>query len=142
MRVVLDTNILVSALLRADSAPAVLVEAWLDRRYVLISHAIQMDEYRAVTRRPKIQALIKPADAGRLANQMLRIAEHPASLPPVQRSPDPRDDFLLGLCEAGQADRLVTGDKDDLLALGRHGGARIVTARAFAAELGLSSHLP
>jgi predicted nucleic acid-binding protein len=37
------------------------------------------------------------------------------------------------MCEAGQADYLVTGDKSGLLALERHKGTRIVSASDFAA---------
>jgi predicted nucleic acid-binding protein len=54
-------------------------------------------------------------------------------LPRVERSPDPTDNFLLALCEAGKADYLVTGDKSGLLTLTRHQGTRIVSARNFAA---------
>jgi predicted nucleic acid-binding protein len=54
-------------------------------------------------------------------------------LPRVERSPDPTDDFLLALSEAGDADYLVTGDKSGLLALDRHKATRIVSAREFAA---------
>jgi len=46
---------------------------------------------------------------------------------------DPTDNFLLALCEAGNADYLVTGDKSGLLALDRHKATRIVSARDFAA---------
>jgi predicted nucleic acid-binding protein len=52
-------------------------------------------------------------------------------LPPVRRSDDAADDFLLALCEAGHVDYLVTGDKAGLLGLGNHGGTTILTARAF-----------
>ena len=52
-------------------------------------------------------------------------------LPRVARSPDPEDDFLLAAVEAGKADFLVTGDKSGLLALRRHAGARIISARDF-----------
>jgi uncharacterized protein len=59
---------------------------------------------------------------------------HPAAiLPRVQRSPDPTDDFLLALSEAGKADYLVTGDKSGLVALARHQNTRIISARDFAA---------
>lgn len=51
-------------------------------------------------------------------DQIMLVAAMPDKLPALQRSRDPRDDFPLALCEAGQADWLVTGDKDDLLALG------------------------
>jgi predicted nucleic acid-binding protein len=42
----------------------------------------------------------------------------------VRRSPDPADNFLLALAEAGNADYLVTGDKSGLLALASHKSAR------------------
>lgn len=117
--------------------PARLIEAWLDRRFVLVSHALQLNEIRDVSRRDKIRALIRPAEVGRLVNQIGLVAEMPAALPHVRRSPDPRDDFLLGLCEAGKADWLITGNKDDLLALERHGSSRIVTAATLADQLGM-----
>ena len=137
MRVILDTNIFVSALISTSGPPARLVDAWADGSFILVSHPIQLAELREVTRRGKVRTLIRAATAGRLVNQIGRLADMPATLPPVERSPDPRDDFLLALCEAGGADWLATGDKADLLALERHGGTRIVTAARLAAELGL-----
>jgi putative PIN family toxin of toxin-antitoxin system len=137
VRVILDTNILLSGLISPSGIPARLIDAWLDRRFTLVSHALQLDELREVTRRDKIRALVRPFEAGRLVNQIAVIAEMPGRLPPVERSRDPRDDFLLALCEAGKADRLVTGDKDDLLALTRHAETAIVTAAHFARELGI-----
>ena len=137
MRVILDTNILLSGLIAPSGLPARLIDAWLDRRFTLISHPLQLDEFRAVSRREKIRALARASEAGRLVNQIAALADMPERLPPVERSRDPRDDFLLALCEAGTADRLVTGDKDDLLVLKRHGAATIVTAAIFATELGV-----
>ena len=137
MRVILDTNILLSGLIAPGGVPARLIDAWLDGRFTLVSHSLQLDEFRAVSRRDKIRALVRPSEAGRLVNQIAALAYMPERLPPVERSRDPRDDFLLALCEAGAANRLVTGDKDDLLALQRHAAATIVTAAAFATELGV-----
>jgi len=128
MRVILDTNVLLSGIISPRGTPARLIEAWLDRRFILISHALQLDEIREVSRRPKLRALIKPAEVGRIVNQIALVAVLPELLPPIERSRDPRDDFLLALCEKADADWLVTGDKADLLALGRHGRAGIVTA--------------
>ena len=87
MKVVLDTNILVSALLSPGGLPARLVRAWLDERLTLVSHPLQLDELRDVTRRDGIRPHIRPANAGRLVNQIARLAELPATLPPVERSP-------------------------------------------------------
>jgi len=71
--------------------------------------------------------------AGRMVNQLKDLCESISYLPHVRRSPDPTDDFLLALSEAGKADYLVTGDKSGLLALGRHKATRIISANRFAA---------
>jgi putative PIN family toxin of toxin-antitoxin system len=138
VRVVLDTNILLSGIISPTGTPAALIEAWLDRRFILISHPLQLDELREVSRRARIRSLVRPAEIGRLVNLIRLVAEMPEALPSVERSPDPRDDFLLALCEAGKAGWLVTGDKGDLLALGRHGRTHILDAARFAGELGLA----
>ncbi|MBU3077837.1 putative toxin-antitoxin system toxin component, PIN family [Sphingomonas quercus] len=137
MRVILDTNILLSALLSPSGTPARLLDAWIDRRFILVSHALQLDEIREVSRREKIRTLIRPAEAGRLVNRIAAVAEMPERLPATRCSPDPRDDFLLALSEAAQAEFLATGDKSDLLDLVSHGTTRIVTAKALADLLGL-----
>ena len=142
MRVILDTNVVISGMIAPTGIPAKLLEAWIVRRFTLISHKLQIEEIRDVTRREKIRALLRPADAGRLVNLIANIAEFPDRLPDTQRSPDPRDDFLLALCETGDADILVSGDKTDLLALGSHGRTKIVTAAIFAEQLGLGRNTP
>jgi len=95
----------------------------------------QNDELKATLRKPAVAARIKPYNAGRLVNALKELAETIGPLPRVKRSPDPTDDFLLALSEAGRADYLVTGDKSGLLALTLHQATRIVSARDFAALL-------
>lgn len=133
MRVVLDTNVLVSALLIQVGHPAAVYRAWQEGYFTLLSCAEQLDELRATLRKPAIAERIKPYKAGRLVNEIKELAEDVGTLPRVRRSPDPSDDFLLALSEAGRADYLVTGDKGGLLSLGRHHGTRIISARKFAA---------
>ena len=77
--------------------------------------------------------LVKPHKAGRLVNQVKKLAEDIDPLPRVKRSPDPTCEFLLSLSEGGKADFLVTGDKSGLLALHRHKATPIVSVRQFAA---------
>jgi uncharacterized protein len=131
VRVILDTNVVLSALIRCDGAPGRILEAWLDDRFVLLAHPLLLDELRTVTRRPRFRALIRPAETGRLVNQIRALAEAVTRLPATRRSDDPAADFLLAMAESGRADYLVTGDKAGLLALGRHHGTTILTARAF-----------
>jgi putative PIN family toxin of toxin-antitoxin system len=133
MRVVLDTNILVSALISPVGYPAAIYDAWEDGKFTLLTCPEHLDELRATLRKPRVAELIKPHKAGRLVNQIKKLAEEINSLPRVKRSADPNDDFLLALCEAGKADYLVTGDKSGLLSLGRHKATQIVSAISFAA---------
>ena len=84
-----------------------------------------------VTRYPKIRARLKPALAGRLINDLREVAVVIETLPPVDISPDPYDNYLLSIASGGEADYLVTGDKPDLLALERHAGTKIVSVRDF-----------
>jgi putative PIN family toxin of toxin-antitoxin system len=132
MRVVLDTNILVSALMIQTGNPAAIYRAWQEGRFTLLTCAEHLDELRATRRKPAIAVRIKPYKAGSLVNEMKKLAESVDELPHVRRSADPTDDFLLALSEAGGADYLVTGDKGGLLVLKQHQGTRIVSARAFA----------
>lgn len=130
MRVVLDTNILLSALMTRGTPPDRLYEEWRHGRFDLVSTGRQIEELREVVRRPFFQARLKASEIGRMINDIRRLAAICDDLPAVQRSPDPADDFLLALCEASLADYLVTGDKSHLLALDRHHGTRIVSARS------------
>ncbi|HEY6390282.1 MAG TPA: putative toxin-antitoxin system toxin component, PIN family [Bryobacteraceae bacterium] len=133
MRVVLDTNILVSALLIQVGHPAAIYLAWQKGHFTLLTCTEQIDELKATLHKPTIAARIKPYKAGRLVNALKELTEIIGRLPRVERSPDPTDDFILALSEAGKADYLVTGDKSGLLALKRHHATRIVSARDFSA---------
>ena len=133
MRVVLDTNILISALMVQTGNTAAIYRAWQEGQFTLLTCAEHLEELRATLRKPAIAERIQPYKAGGVVNELKKLAEHVDSLPRVRRSPDPTDDFLLALSEAGRADYLVTGDKSGLLVLEHHKGTRIVSARAFAA---------
>ena len=133
MRVVLDTNILISALISSAGKPADIYRAWEDGRFTLLCCAEHLDELRATLQKPRVAVLIKPHTAGRLVNQIKKLAEDVGPLPRVTRSPDPNDDFLLAMSETGRADYLVTGDKGGLLSLHRHKTTQIISASKFVA---------
>jgi putative PIN family toxin of toxin-antitoxin system len=112
--------------------PAAIYRAWREGHFTLLTCVEQLDELRATLHKPALAARLRPYQAGRLVNEIRELAEIIGSLPRVERSPDPDDDFLLALSEAGRADYLVTGDKRGLLSLASHEGTRIVSARDFA----------
>jgi len=136
MRVVLDTNILVSALISPMGHAAAIYEAWEDGRFKLLSCAKHLDEIHATLQKPRVAQLITPHKAGRLVNQIRKLSEQVQALPRVKRSPDPTDDYLLALSEVGRANYLVTGNKSGLLSLVHHKQTKIVNAGQFLRVLG------
>jgi uncharacterized protein len=137
MRVVLDTNILLSALINRHGTPAQLIAGWRERRYDLLTSSEQLIELGGVARRPVLRARILPSTVGRLIRDLHKLAEVLTRLPAVERSADPADNFLLAMAEAGKANYLVSGDRRGVLALGTHGKTQILRAREFLDVLGI-----
>jgi putative PIN family toxin of toxin-antitoxin system len=131
VRLVVDTNILISALLGTTGLPAHLIDLWRDGRFALLTAPEQVDELRRVTRYPKIRERLPPALAGRLVNDLRALAILVGDLPRITASSDADDNLLLAIAVAGSADFLITGDKRYLLSLGSHGGTKILTVRSF-----------
>lgn len=129
MRVILDTNVLVAALIAPNGPPHHLFEAFLGDRFTLVTGNMQIEEFSRVTRYPAIRSRIHPAQAGRMLNAIRSLAINIENPPTQSVSRDPHDDFLFAMAQAGEADYLVTGDKADVLALVRHGKTQIVTVQ-------------
>ncbi|QLJ63748.1 putative toxin-antitoxin system toxin component, PIN family (plasmid) [Serratia marcescens] len=137
MRVVLDTNVLLAALISSHSYPDIICRAWLAARFELVTGATQLDELRRVSRYPKIKAILPAHRVGTMINNMQRaiILNTLPALPNGIEVNDPNDAFLLAMSLAGEADYLVTGDRRaGLLQQGSIGRTRIVTPATFCAE--------
>jgi putative PIN family toxin of toxin-antitoxin system len=117
VRVVLDVNVIVSALLAPSGTPARIVEAWQDGRFdILVSPLLLAELERALTY-PKLRRWIPIDEAERIIDWLAHSAilvDDPATAALV-RSSDPDDDYLIALAAAEQA-MLVSGD-DHLLSL-------------------------
>jgi len=135
MRVVLDTGILIAALITKDTPPDQIYQAWRKRHFELVTSEWQLDEFRRVSRYPKLRKYLLPIEAGNLINGLRHQALLLQTLPDVDLSKDPDDNPLLAVAIAGEADYLVSGDKRDVLALKKVDKTRIVTARRFLAIL-------
>jgi len=70
MRVVLDTNILISALMVREGNPATIYQAWQEGQFILLTCAEHLDEVRATLHKPAIAERIKPYKAGGLINEL------------------------------------------------------------------------
>jgi putative PIN family toxin of toxin-antitoxin system len=131
MRVVLDTNILLSALISHDSPPAHIYRAWRNGAFDLVTASVQLDELRRASRYPRLRAVLEPHRVGRMINH-LHGAIVLGSVPPLHEAADPNDSWLLSLADTARADFLVTGDKRaGILGRGSVGSAQIVTAAMF-----------
>lgn len=131
MRVVLDTGILIAALITRDTPPDRIYQAWRKRRFALVTSEWQLEEFRRVSRYPKLRKYLLPIEAANLVNGPRHQAQLLDNLPVVELSADPDDNPLLAMAIAGEADYLVSGDKRDVLALKKAGKTRIITARRF-----------
>jgi hypothetical protein len=130
LRVVLDTNVLLAALLTRGTPPDRLYEAWREGRFQLASCERQLEEINRVSRRPFFRERLAAGAAGRMVNDIRALALMCDPLPKVAASPDPEDDFLLATAQSAGAGFLVTGDRSGLLALKKHGATAILTAKA------------
>lgn len=129
VRIVLDTNVLVSALMSVGTPPDKLYEAWQRKDYDLITSRWQVSELSNVLNRPKVQRYIQSEERKQLFEEIDNHAEFVHHLPTVHLSPDPDDNHILATAIAGDANYLVTGDKRDLLELVDVQGIPIVTPR-------------
>lgn len=137
MRIILDTNVLLSAFIRIDPSPYKLLQSWLGGRFELVSSNAQIEEIARVTRYPRVRRYIALAEVGWLVNRVRDRALVIDRIPRVDVSVDPSDNFLLGMAEAGEADYLVTGDKAGMLAIGKHGKTNIVSVGTMVTTLKL-----
>ena len=134
MRVVLDTNVLLSALISPHGTPDIIYRAWRAAKFELVTSFHQIDELRRASRYPKFQAVLQPYRVGTMVNNLQR-AIVLEQLPTGIETDDPNDVFLLAMALAGEADYLVTGDRRaGLLQKGNIGRTRIVTPAIFCSE--------
>ena len=111
MRAVLDTNVLISAILSPRGSPARLLLAWQTGGFDLVVSPVLLAELARALGYPKLVRLIPPADADAFVDWIARsavLAADPEAVPPI-RSADPNDDYLLALAAAERA-VLVSGD--------------------------------
>lgn len=129
MRVVLDTNIFVSILIRPGNTLRALTEI-VDRQATLLYSADSLAELLDVLRRGKFARFTSFDDTVELIASIVRNGEMIEVSRGTNRSRDADDDKFLSLAESGRADYLITGDKD-LLVLQKAGSANIVMPAQF-----------
>lgn len=135
MRVILDTNVLIGALISPHGSPDAIYRAWRAARFELVTSKAQIEELRRASRYPKLKPLLPAHRVGAMVNNIQRaiVLSTLPRLPEGVEVNDPHDGFLLAMALASQADYLVTGDhRSGLLQRGSISRTRIVTPADFA----------
>ena len=111
LRIVVDTNLWIRALLGGPVTLPIL-EAWHARRFTVVVSQALIDELNDVWQRPCLHRRIDPGDAERLLEQLYLRGElvELTTIPP--RCRDPKDHPVLATAIDGHADAIVTGDDD------------------------------
>lgn len=136
IRVVLDTNVFVSALLTPDSPPAGILELALEGQLRLVISPGIIREIGLVFQYPKVKKSLKKhrLTEEEVAETILKILKIATITPGAEIakgvSPDPGDDMVLSCAVEGRADFIISGDQD-LTELDSYQGIRIVAPGIF-----------
>jgi putative PIN family toxin of toxin-antitoxin system len=111
MRIVIDTNQLVAALVRPPEL-ATLLMAWESARFTVVASPAMIDEYLRVLAYPDVAKLIYPELLRTLHSHLLHDIElvEPPEVPRLCRDPD--DDKVIAVAVYGLVDYLLTVDRD------------------------------
>jgi putative PIN family toxin of toxin-antitoxin system len=113
-KIILDTNVVVSALIQKNYPFLILQELYIDRKIELCISEVLMAEYYEVLSRPKFQKF--PDFKAKADIVLADIANNATFFEPkkkVRKLKDPDDDMLLELALECEADFLVTGNTKD-----------------------------
>ena len=127
MRVVLDTNVVASAILWGGT-PRLLLNAAREKRIDLFTSTPLLAELTDILGRPKFDKKIAAAGLSidEIVDGYARLAAVVSPSPVPRIAPDPDDDVVLGTALAARAFLIVTGDKA-LLTVGAHESIRLLT---------------
>jgi putative PIN family toxin of toxin-antitoxin system len=111
MRITLDTNQLVRALMRPPQL-ATFVMAWEARRFVVVGSSILLEEYERVLSYPEVVRLIYPELLRAFRTHLIHDIElvYVPEIAPICRDPD--DDKVIATAVFGLVEYLLTEDND------------------------------
>ena len=127
MRLVLDTNVVASALLWGG-VPRLMLQAGREKRIELFTSAALLAELTNILGRLKFAKKISASTltVDQLVDRYVALTALVRPTPTRGIAPDPDDDVVIGTALAAKADLIVTGDKP-LLSVAEYQGGRIVS---------------
>lgn len=133
MRVVLDTNVLVSGLISPHGPPAKFISHWMAGNFTLLYTPVMLQELEDVLNRAWLKARLAavPDRIADLLEAVTVLGEPVAGYVNVAGAvADPFDEMFLACAVLGRADYLVSDDKD-LLTVAEYGGTEILQPATF-----------
>ena len=136
LHAVVDTNVIVSALIRPAGAAGILMRRLREGAFTAVFSPELIDEIAAVLCHPKIRTKYRtnPKDFEDIAALFALRGDLVTCEERIRLCRDPDDDFLLETAVSGNADYLVTGD-EDLLSLKKLRQIKILKPAPFLAIL-------
>ncbi len=132
MRVVLDTNILVRALIMPHGSVGPVILHFRQGQYTLLYAWPLLEELMDVLNRPRIRVKynLSEQDIHTVVSLILLRGVAVTIIEPIRACRDPKDDKFLEVAVAGEADVIVSGD-EDLLVLNPFRGIPILPPAEF-----------
>lgn len=135
MRILFDTNIFISYLLKSgkDKAITTIIEAGFENKYkLLLPHGVLTELTRKLTEKKYLASHISKEEAQEFIEVLATVAQDlPMITQPIpQVCRDKKDDYLLAYAVIGEADYLVSGD-EDLQVLKEIQGVKIISPVEF-----------
>jgi putative PIN family toxin of toxin-antitoxin system len=127
-RIIIDTNLWISFLITKDYSK--LDDILFSKQSILIFSQELLDEFLEVAGRPKFRRFFTTSDIEELLETIDEFADFVIVNTKINICRDEKDNFLLSLSVDGNADFLLTGDKD-LLTLTNFGNTSIITITEF-----------
>lgn len=127
-RIIVDTNLWISYLISNNFNQ---LDKIINSKYCTIIFSQElMDEFIEVSSRPKLMKYFEQSDLEKILENIDEFAEFIQVHSEVKFLNDSKDDFLLSLAVDGNADYLITGDKD-LLEVKKYGTTEIISIAEF-----------
>jgi uncharacterized protein len=131
LKAVLDTNILISALISATGTPHQIYRAWLAGSFTLVTSERQLEEFKDVCSRPQIRKFVKPIEVGNFVNAIRKRAQILEDYESNDVSSDPDDNYLFGMAFTSGAVFIVSVDREHVLSVGKVKGVTAITPTVF-----------
>jgi putative PIN family toxin of toxin-antitoxin system len=138
IRVLLDTNVWVSAFINPHGRPAQIIEAWLDSQFQVVVSLVLLDELADVLARPRIRTRYG-LDTAEIVEFLQLLSARAITVTPtgqIKVCRDPDDDLILEAAILGKAQYLVSRDDDlkrdtDLVARMEAYGVMVLSVEQF-----------